>query len=97
MDTLKPIIEQCSRLLAEQKSKDTIYDTVTSHVCELRLQMNDAITIAKSWWYQHLAQDVHNMQLSPREAWSKIKTIAAGDNSHHYKPTIMSMRLPNGK
>ena len=91
VDTLKPIIEQCSRLLAEQKSKDTIYDTVIFHVCELCLQMNDAITIAKYQWYQHLAKDLHNMWLSPWEAWNKIKNIAASDNSHHHKPTIMSI------
>ena len=37
------------------------------------------------------------MRFNPKAAWESFKTLTGGTTSHHYKPTIMSMRLPTGK
>ena len=37
------------------------------------------------------------MRFDPKEAWRCVKVLAGGLTSHHEKPTVMRMRLPNGE
>ena len=37
------------------------------------------------------------MQYTPKEVWQSVRVITGGDTIHNASPTIMWMRLPNGK
>ena len=78
--------------------KDPSEDTTA-----IRSQLKDAqdvvtnyVSLAKAAWSQHQAEIVHTMRFSPKEAWESVRILAGGMASHHEKPTVMRLRLPNG-
>ena len=58
--------------------------------------VSDTISLAKATWSAHLAQQVHNMRFTPKQAWKEVRVLVGGRESHHIKPVVMRMRLPNG-
>ena len=36
------------------------------------------------------------VHFSPKESWKSVQILAGGMTSHHEKPTVMQLRLPNG-
>ena len=47
-------------------------------------------------WSAHLAQKVHNINFTPKQAWKAVRVLVGGRESHHVKPVVMRMRLPDG-
>ena len=37
------------------------------------------------------------MRFIPKDAWASVKILAGGRTSHHEKPTVMRLKLTNGK
>ena len=37
------------------------------------------------------------MRFTPKEAWKGVKILVGGKESHHIKPVVMRLLLPNGK
>ena len=54
------------------------------------------IALAKETCPANLAQQVHDMNFSPKQAWKTVKILVGGKESHHVKPVVMHVRLPNG-
>ena len=40
---------------------------------------------------------IHKMRFTPKEAWKGVKILVGGKESHHIKPVVMRLCLPNGK
>ena len=58
--------------------------------------VTDTISLAKATWSAHLAEQVHAMRFTPKQAWKAVRVLVGGRESHHVKPVVMRMRLPNG-
>ena len=56
----------------------------------------DTISLAKATWSSHLAQQVHDMRFTPKQAWKSVRVLVGGKESHHVKPVVMCMCLPDG-
>ena len=39
---------------------------------------------------------VNDMKLTPKQAWKAVWVLVGGRESHHVKPVVMQMRLPDG-
>ena len=62
-----------------------------------QLEVDDAIALAKSMCYAHQEETIHSMRFNPKEAWESVCVLSGGYTIHHVSPTVMRMRLPNGK
>ena len=40
--------------------------------------VTNSIALAKATWSAHLAQQVHNMKFSPKQAWKAVKILVGG-------------------
>ena len=59
--------------------------------------VNDYVSLEKAAWSAHQAKIIHNMRFTPQNAWESVKILASGMMSHHEQPTVMRLRVPNGK
>ena len=54
------------------------------------------MSVVKTRWSCHLAEETHNMPFDPKEAWASIGRLTGGESSHHTSPKVIQMRLPSG-
>ena len=59
--------------------------------------VRDKVIMAKAEWASKKAHLVHKMCHSPKDAWSTLKELIAGNTGHHNKPVTMKMKRKNGK
>ena len=62
-----------------------------------RKNLQDEIEVAKARWASHLAQKVHNMRLTPKEAWKAVKDLCGVLAGHHVKQVTMRFKISTGK
>ena len=58
--------------------------------------VTDTISLEKATWSAHLAQKVHDMKFTPKQAWEAVWVLVVGREYHHVKPVVMRMRSPDG-
>lgn len=96
-DALTPLVKQRSRILHRvRQDKSILPDIAKKLCCDARQNLQDAISLAKVKWAEHLARKVHGTKLNPKEAWKAVRELQAGLTGHHLKPPTMRFRLPNG-
>ena len=39
---------------------------------------------------------MHDINFIPKQAWKAVQVLVGGRESHHVKPVVMRMRLPDG-
>ena len=66
------------------------------HLKTLQYKVDKAVSIAKTRWYCHLAEEIHNMAFNPKAAWASIRRLTGGELNHHTTPKLIQMRLPSG-
>ena len=96
---LLPEIQHRDHLLHHLLSKDPSEDT-TAIKDKLRAAQNvvsDYVSLAKAAWSTHQATIIHNMCFAPTYEWEIGKILTGGMMSHHKKPTVMRLKLTNGK
>ena len=97
--TLITAIQHIDQLLQHLRSKDPSEDNTAIKV-ELRSAQNivsDHVSLAKAAWSTHQATIIHNMRFTPKDTWASVKVLSGGMKSHHKKPTVMQLKLTNGK
>ena len=96
-DTLAPVLESRNEVLHMIRStKESPSATILSKLRRLQNKFDEAIDIAKIRWSRHLAQTIHNIPFQPKEAWSNIRLLSAGEKIHHYSTQSIHMRLSSG-
>ena len=53
------------------------------------------IDLSKARWSAFQAAWIHKIIFTPKEAWKGVKILFGGKESHHIKPVVMRLRLPN--
>ena len=66
------------------------------HPKTLQQKVDEAVSVAKTRWSCHLAEEIHNMPFNPKEAWMSIRRLTGGESSHHTSPKVIQMRPPSG-
>ena len=97
--TLLPAIHHRDQLLHHLWSKDPSEDNTAIKV-ELRFAQNvvsDHVSLAKAAWSTYQTTIIYNMRFAPKDAWASVKVLSGGMKSHHKKPTVMQLKLTNGK
>ena len=93
-DTLTPTIEARNSVLHDIRSeKNTPSPRTLSHLKTLQHKVDEAVSVAKTRWSCHLAEETHNMLFIPKEAWESIGRLTGGESSHHTSPKVIQMRL----
>ena len=77
----------------DKEKKKELYEELQ----EKQKVINDAVVIAKSKWYDGLADKIHDMNINPKLAWESIRIITGGKTTHHKKENVMSMKMVNGE
>ena len=94
-ETLAPTLESQNEVLHMIRyTKQPPSETTLSKVRRMQHKVDEAIEISKTRWSCHLAQTIHNMSFQPKEAWSNIILLSAGDKSHHSSTQTIHLRLP---
>ena len=97
-DTLAPtLVAQNEVLHVMISTKGPTSAETLSKLIRLQHKVNEAVGIAKTRWSRLLAQNIHNMPLSPKAAWANIRLLSTGGKSHHSSPKTIHMRLPSGE
>ena len=92
-----PAITHCDQLLYSLRTATSHAATGIKTVLTTAQEIvTDTISIAKATWSAHLAQKVNNMKFTPKQAWKAVRVLVGGRESHHIKPVVMRMRLPDG-
>ena len=66
------------------------------HLKTLQQKVDEVVSVAKTRWSFHLAEEIHNMTFNPKEAWVIIGRLTGGESSHHTSPKVIQVRLPSG-
>ena len=56
----------------------------------------NTISLEKSTWSAHLAQQLQDMKFTPKQAWKAVQMLVVYREIHHVKPEVMRMRPPDG-
>ena len=96
-DTLTPTLEAINSVLHAIRAKhNTPLPSTLIHLKTLQQKVDEAVSVAKTRWSCHLAEEIHNMTFNPKEAWASIRRLTGGKSSHHTSPKVIQMRLPSG-
>ena len=96
-DTLTPTLEARNSVLHAIRSEhNTLSPRTLRHLKTLQQKVDKAVSVAKTRWSCHLAEEIHNMPFNPKEAWVSIRRLTGGESSHHTSPKVIQMRLPSG-
>ena len=79
-----------------RSNKNTPSPRTLRHLKTLQHKVDEAVIAAKTRWYYHLAEEIHNMPFNPKEAWASIGRLTGGESSQHTSPKVIQMRLPSG-
>ena len=60
-------------------------------------EVDKVIEMAKTRWWRHLVEAIHNMSFQPKEAWENIKLLCKGEKSHHSTPHSILIRVATGE
>ena len=100
-DTLAPLIETRNQKLHALRQLSNANEAITTPLKDELRQMNrhvsDAVSLAKSRWYAHLCEKIHDMSMNPKLAWEYIRILTGGESTHHRLTTTMAMKMENGK
>ena len=96
-NTLTPTLEARNSVLHDIRAdKNTLSPRTLRHLKTLQHKVDKAVSVAKTGWSCHLAEEIHNIPFNPKEAWSSIERLTGGKSSHHTSPKVIQMRLPSG-
>ena len=96
-DTLTPTLEAKNSVLHAIRSENNALSSRTLRHPETPQQtFDEAVSVVKTRWSCHLAEEIHNMSFNPKEAWVSIRRLTGGKSSHHTSPKVIQMRLPSG-
>ena len=96
-NTLTPTLEARNSVLHGIRSKNNTPSPRTlRHLKTLQHKVDEAVSVAKTRWSCHLAEETHNMPFNPKEAWVSIGRLTGGESSHHPSLKVIQMRLPSG-
>ncbi|KAL7525760.1 hypothetical protein ACHAXR_003162, partial [Thalassiosira sp. AJA248-18] len=97
---LAPLIEERNEAHHKLKSIPSTQPELRSQLeidlKRLRKLVSDKVILAKSKWYAHLCEKIHDMSMNPRLAWEYIKILTGGESAHHRKTKNMAMKRSNG-
>ena len=97
-DNLTPTLETWNSILHSICADAGVPSPRTlCHLEALQHNVDEAVDHAKTRWYCHLAEEIHNMQFNPKGAWENIKILMRGETSHHTAPRLIHMRLISGR
>ena len=54
------------------------------------------MSVAKTRWSCHLAEEIHKIPFNTKEAWESIGQLTGGESSHRTSPKVIQVRLPSG-
>ena len=95
--TLTPTLEARNSVLHVIRAENNTPSSRTlRHLKALQQKMDEAVSIAKTRWSCHLAEEIQNMPFNPKEARLIIGRLTGGESSHHTSPKVIQMRLPSG-
>ena len=90
---LRPEIQYC---MLSEPTKNTPSPRTLRHLKTLQHKVDEEVSVAKTRWSCHLAEEIHNMNFNPKEAWASIGRLTGGESSHQTSPKVIQMRLPSG-
>ena len=96
-DTLTPTLEARNSVLhAIRAENNTPSSRTLRHFKTTQQKVDEAVSVAKTRWSCHLAEEIHNMPFNPKEACMSIGRLTGGESSHHTSPKVIQMRPPSG-
>ena len=97
-DSLLPLIEERKTIISDYLTLGIgKVDLVKLQLKVAQPAVDDDISLEKSAWSVHQAEKIQSMRFNPKESWESVRVLSGGDTSHHASPTVIRMRLPNGK
>ncbi|KAL7524551.1 hypothetical protein ACHAXR_000620, partial [Thalassiosira sp. AJA248-18] len=97
---LAPLIEERNATHHSLKSipptQPELRNQLEIELKRLRKLVGDKVILAKSRWYAHLCEKIHNMSMNPRLAWEYIKILTKGESAQKRKTKNMAMKRSNG-
>ena len=89
-NTITPTLEARNSVLHEIRSdKNTPSTRTIFHLKTLQHKVDKAVSVAKTRWSCHIAEEIHNMSFNPKEAWAIIRRLKGGQSSHHTSPKVI--------
>ena len=96
-NTLTPNLEARNSVLHDIRSdNNTPSSRILRHLKKLQHKVDEAVSVSKTRWSCHLAEEIHDMPFNTKEAWASIRRLKKGESSHHTPPKLIQMRLPSG-
>ena len=75
-NTLTPTLETRNSILhAIRAEHNTPLPSTLRHLKTLQQKIDEAVSVAKTRWSCHLAEEIHNMPFNPKEAWVSIRRL----------------------
>ena len=93
---LVPFFEKRNELLFRARNQCGCDDMLKANCIDAKKDAREAIRIAKNTWVNDVAESVHSMRFSPKEAWKAIKTLKQGHSYHHKKKECVKFLMADG-
>ena len=78
-NTLTPTLEAINSVLHDIRAyKNTPSPRTLRHLKTRQHKVDEAVSVAKTRWSCHLAEEIHNMHFNPKEAWASIGRLTGG-------------------